>query len=64
MRVDAYTRTILTLIAACLIVLTVNALTPRVRASDSIHCTGTLKANAWGGIESTIGGYNVDVTCD
>lgn len=34
-----------------------------VKASSSTHCTGTLKANAWGGEKATIGGYDVDVSC-
>ena len=65
MRVDFYTKVILTIIAVCLLALTLrgaplDAGTPR----HSMTCTGELKANAWGGAEASIGGYKVDVTCD
>jgi hypothetical protein len=66
MRTDRVTKLLLTLIA---LGLWANALAPAfrsttVRASSSTHCTGTLKANAWGGEKATIGGYDVDVSCD
>lgn len=32
-------------------------------AMESFTCDGTLKANAYGGTEATIGGYNVDLRC-
>jgi hypothetical protein len=46
-----------------------NAIVPLVRptvtsAAGGSHCTGTIKANAWGGTEPSIGGYQVDVNCD
>jgi hypothetical protein len=37
---------------------------PTVRAAESYTCKGELKANAWGGIKETIGGYKVELTCD
>jgi hypothetical protein len=66
MKTDRLMKLLLTLIA---LGLWANALAPlfrstTVRASDSTHCTGTLKANAWGGEKATIGGYAVDVTCE
>jgi hypothetical protein len=65
MRTDRSAKLLLILIA---LGLWVNALAPlfrstTVRASSSTHCTGTLKANAWGGEKATIGGYDVDVNC-
>lgn len=66
MRSDTYTKIVLTVIAACLLVLTIRVLNvaPVLRAATSYSCTGELKANAWGGVEATIGGYTVRVTCD
>ena len=34
-----------------------------VGAMESFSCTGDLKANAWGGVEATIGGYKVELKC-
>ena len=66
MRTDTPIKLLLTLIA---LGLWANALAPLfrstvVRASTSTHCTGPLRANAWGGEKPTIGGYDVDVSCD
>jgi hypothetical protein len=65
MKVDGSTKLLLVLIA---LGLWANALAPlfrpkTVRASSSATCTGTLKANAWGGEKASIGGYNVDISC-
>ena len=45
-----------------------NAIVPLLRpitasAQRSFKCEGELKANAWGGIEATVGGYKVAVDC-
>jgi len=62
---DLYTKVVLTIIAICLIALTVRLghLEPVARAQTSLRCTGELTANAWGGTEKIIGGYSVDVRC-
>jgi hypothetical protein len=65
MKIDSFTKLLLALIALGLFA---NALSPLlrpkpVRAANSTTCKGTLKANAWGGTEASIGGYDVDVTC-
>ena len=66
MKLDLYTKVVLTIIASCLIALTVRLghLEPVARAQTSFKCTGELKANAWGGTASSIGGYKVDVNCE
>ena len=66
MRLDLYTRVLLTIIAICLTVLTLRAVwpVPEAKAAASTTCTGELKANAWGGIEASIGGYRIQITCD
>jgi hypothetical protein len=54
----------LAVIALCLVVLTLRAISaPPVHAGTSITCTGELKANAWGGMQASIGGYKVDIRC-
>ncbi len=64
MSVDWYTKTILGIIAIALLAI---ALRPQVReawAENSVtRCTGEMKANAWGGTEASIGGYEIEVTC-
>ena len=65
MSTDRYTRIVLTIIAACFIVLALRSLEPTVKAKGGFtSCTGDLKANAWGGIKETLGGYKVDIRCD
>jgi hypothetical protein len=56
------------LLAAIALGLFANAIAPlarpvRVRAAESFTCDGALKANAWGGVEATIGGYKVELSC-
>lgn len=65
MKLDLYANVVLTIIAICLIVLTLRAvpLIPQARAAGSIKCTGELKANAWGGTMASIGGYDIDIRC-
>ena len=63
---DRYTKIVLTIIAACLVVITIRALNaePTVKAAASMSCTGEIKANAWGGVQATIGGYALKFTCE
>ncbi len=66
MRTDRTTKLLLALIAVGLWLNAVALLfhpVRAVRASGKITCDGKLKANAWGGTEASIGGYDVDVTC-
>ncbi len=65
MKIDFYTKTILTVIAICLMILTLRTvqLVPEAIAQGSFSCTGDLKANAYGGVASLIGGYRVDIRC-
>ena len=54
----------LTVIALCLVVLTLRVVSvPSAQAGTSMSCTGDLKANAWGGMEPSIGGYKVNINC-
>ena len=65
MSIDLYTKLVLTVIAAALTVLCLRGLSfvSRASAQSSTHCTGTLTANVYGGTESSLGGYEVDVSC-
>jgi hypothetical protein len=64
MKPDRYANLALTVIAFALLAI---AFRPEIREaraqSSSFKCTGTLKANAWGGTTETLGGYEVDVSC-
>lgn len=54
----------LTIIALCLVALTLRVVSvPSAQARALISCTGDLKANAWGGLEPSIGGYKVNINC-
>ena len=66
MKSDIYTKVVLAIIAGCLLVLTFQRapFVAEARAANSMTCTGELKANAWGGIEATIGGYKVRIECE
>ena len=66
MKVDFYTKALLTVIATCLVILTSRnvVLIPEAKAGARTTCTGELKANAWGGIKESIGGYAVEITCN
>jgi hypothetical protein len=62
--VPVLTPVLLTVIAICLVVLTLRTISiAPVHAATSLSCTGELKANAWGGTEASIGGYRVDIRC-
>jgi hypothetical protein len=65
MKPNLYVNVLLTLIALCLMVLTLRAvpLIPPAAASAPLKCTGQLKANAWGGTKPEIGGYTVEIRC-
>ena len=65
MKIDLYTRTILTVIAICLTIITLQSveLAPKALAADKTKCKGELTANAWGGIEPGIGGYEIELEC-
>jgi hypothetical protein len=66
MKPDIYLKTVLTVIAICLIVTTVKSvpLISTAKAEGSTHCSGELSANPSGGTEPSIGGYQVDITCN
>lgn len=59
-----FTAVSLTVIAICLVVLTLRVVSiPSAQAGTLISCTGDLKANAWGGMQASIGGYKVNINC-
>ena len=65
MRVDLYTKIVLTLIAASLFAISLQGGPLRAERPRevSLSCDGELKANAYGGAEAMVGGYRIDVTC-
>jgi len=67
MTTDRTTKLLLALIAAGLFLnASIQLWTPAsVQAQLSVPptCTGELKANAWGGIKETIGGYDITLKC-
>ncbi len=65
MRVDLYTKVVLTLIACSLAILAIRS-GPTVAAASAqaaITCQGQLKANASGGTAPNVGGYLLQVSC-
>jgi len=64
---DRVTKVLLGVIAIALFVIAMNQwVSPApvmAQGLTSFDCTGELKANAWGGIESTIGGYAIRLNC-
>jgi hypothetical protein len=66
MKLDFYTKTMLTVIAICLVVLTVRtvSIVAEVRASTTIFCSGDLKAKPQGATAASWGGYAVDIKCN
>ena len=65
MRPDVYTRVLLTIIALCLVIFTFRSV-PFIREANAdtpLSCTGELKANAFGGVEPSIGGYAISLKC-
>jgi hypothetical protein len=65
MRIDFYTKLVLTVIATCLLVLAARSgpWVERAAAQPSISCQGQLKANPFGGTTANKGGYQIVVTC-
>ena len=66
MRLDLYSKVVLTIIAACLVVITIHAgsLIPVAKAAGYTTCTGQLTANAYGGQAAMVGGYQVLINCN
>tara|TARA_R110000868_G_scaffold350501_5_gene611732 strand:- start:403 stop:603 length:201 start_codon:yes stop_codon:yes gene_type:complete len=62
---DIYLKAVLTLIASCLVIQTLNSMPPIsvAHARAMTHCSGTIEANPYGGIQPNIGGYQVDINC-
>ena len=65
MESDFYVKVVLTVIAACLIALTLSN-SARARAAERTTCHGELKATATQNpIQASIGGnYKIDVVCE
>jgi hypothetical protein len=65
MRLDLYTKVVLTLIAGSLAILALRR-GPSVEAAFAqvaITCQGELKANPSGGTAPKVGGYRIQVSC-
>jgi len=65
MKVDLYTKCVLTVIALALTIIAVTSLVavrPAFAQSDT-DCSGELKANAFGGTTASIGGYSISLNC-
>lgn len=69
MKVDIYTKALLTIIAVCLVVMTFQggSIIKTAKAGEPIHCTGDLKTKlaqaSTGKYYDTEDGYNVDILC-
>ena len=71
MKTDLYVKVVLTIIAACLLMLSVHQLAPSASAQiapsagapTSFKCSGELKAGANGGTAAQVGGYKVELAC-
>jgi hypothetical protein len=65
MRVDLYTKVVLTLIACGLLIIAfrVGPAVTSAAAQAAITCEGQLKANAKGGTAPGVGGYRIEVSC-
>lgn len=64
---DRYVRFMLTIIAACLIALTlhVTSVVPSARAAAATTCTGEMRATSSTPIQASIGSsYKIAVTCN
>jgi hypothetical protein len=67
MRTDLFLKVLLTIIAACLLVLTFRsgALIPAVRAAASTKCSGEMRATTAGPMQASLGAsYKIEVTCN
>ena len=64
---DRVTKVLLGVIAITLFMIAMNQWVQPVpvmaQGSASFDCTGQLKANAFGGIESMVGGYRITLNC-
>ena len=66
MRSDLYVKVLLTVIAACLMALTLRnvSLIPGVRAATETKCTGEMNATSAGPMQASLGAsYAIEVTC-
>lgn len=63
--IDRTTKILLALTALALFVNAAQGfLNPKpVNAAGSFSCSGTAKANAWGGTTASIGGYDLSLDC-
>jgi hypothetical protein len=67
MKPDLYVKVLLTIIAGCLLALTLgrSSLMPPVRAAATTTCTGDLKATSAGQMQAAVGAsYRIQVTCN
>ena len=65
MHVDLYTKSTLTIIAVCLLVLVFreNLIVRPLAAQREFTCHGDMTANAYGGTRAKVGGYQFVVSC-
>src|SRR5215210_336839 len=65
MHVDLYTKSILTIIAVCLLVLVFrkHLIVPPLAAQRAFTCHGDMTANQYGGTRAKVGGYQFVVSC-
>ena len=67
MKLDAYVKVLLTIIAGCLVVLTARSVTvlPQLRAAEPIACSGDMKPTSTpNAIQASLGAsYRIEVTC-
>lgn len=65
MHIDYYTKLMLTFLGGCLlmIVFRSDSWVDKAVAQAAITCKGELKANAHGGTEANVGGYQIQVSC-
>ena len=67
MKPDLYVKVLLTIIAACLVALTLGrrSLMPTLRAAAPITCTGDMKATSASQMQAAVGAsYRIEVTCN
>lgn len=66
MRVDTYTRLVLTIIAACLLALVFRGMgAASLHAAGKTRCAGEMKATGANAMQASIGAsYRIDVTCE
>ena len=64
MKIDIFTKILLTIIAIALSTIAANQLINPAIAYSSIQCKGELTVSSFGADTPISGGYNVDVTCN